>query len=42
MSLGVAEDTVKQPDPVVAQVRMRLLRLAGFSVGADHLAVAAR
>ena len=31
MSLGVAEDTVKTPDPVVAQVRMRLLRLAGFS-----------
>ncbi len=29
--LGVAEDTVKQPDPVVAQVKMRLLRLAGFS-----------
>jgi hypothetical protein len=31
MTLGVAEDTVKQADPVVAQVRMRLLRLAGFS-----------
>jgi hypothetical protein len=31
ITLGVAEDTVKQPDPVVAQVRMRLLRLAGFS-----------
>jgi hypothetical protein len=31
LTLGVAEDTVKQPDPVVAQVKMRLLRLAGFS-----------
>jgi hypothetical protein len=31
MSLGVAEDTVKVPDPVGATVKMRLLRLAGFT-----------
>ena len=31
ISLGVAEDTVKVPDPVAATVKMRLLRLAGFS-----------
>ena len=31
MTLGVAEDTVKVPDPVAAKVKMTLLRLAGFS-----------
>src|SRR5262245_13442701 len=31
MTLGVAEDTVKVSDPVLAQVRMHLLRLAGFT-----------